>query len=335
MLNNEMLLKNIKYLCDKHNIKITNLEKELGFGAGIITRWGNNADPSLSKIIDIANYFRISLDEVVGYNQNKNDEFLSVLIKITEEQIATWHKAENNDSVVQFCGLKIFREKEFTELQYHSQYNNGYFIIYCFCSREDLLNPLELCLYIQPQNASAVLQKYTVDSLRPLWIKILKNLGDNAPDEIKAEDVKNSLILQYGGNEIQKLQKKMNMTFASNIYDEKIKEIMLFKGCLLYDMNVDCVMDTEAISGVTHIAKDFYYKHKDKLGNVIKAKLSKGQDLVLIYENYLMKLSGFSWGKECGMTGYNGLIEVLKDAGFDISDHTVFNKNNLVLTPIR
>ena len=71
MLNNKELFNNIKTLCDEKGIKITNLEKELGFGGGIISRWGNNADPSLSKIVDIADYFNVTIDELIGRNSNK------------------------------------------------------------------------------------------------------------------------------------------------------------------------------------------------------------------------------------------------------------------------
>ena len=41
-------------------------KRQFSTDQSLISRW-NKSDPSLSKIIDIANYFNISLDELTGY----------------------------------------------------------------------------------------------------------------------------------------------------------------------------------------------------------------------------------------------------------------------------
>ena len=38
----------------------------MGMGAGTISRW-NKASPSLDKIVSIAGYFKISIDQLAGY----------------------------------------------------------------------------------------------------------------------------------------------------------------------------------------------------------------------------------------------------------------------------
>ena len=65
-MDNEQLVKSIRQLCKNRNIAISQLENDLNFGAGLISRWSKNS-PSIDKIVDIANYFHVSIDEVVGY----------------------------------------------------------------------------------------------------------------------------------------------------------------------------------------------------------------------------------------------------------------------------
>lgn len=77
-MNNEILLSNIKELCRKNNITVTYLEKVIGMGAGTISRW-NKASPSFDKIVSIARYFKISIDQLAGYSvepdiENRPDE---------------------------------------------------------------------------------------------------------------------------------------------------------------------------------------------------------------------------------------------------------------------
>ena len=204
MLNNKLLIENIKKLCNQHNIKITNLEKELGFGAGIISRWGNDADPSLSKIIQIADYFHVSIDEVVGYNQSLNDEFLNKLYHQTEEKLISW-KLVTNNSTTEYPNIKLFDvgadeyqqydEEEYGQKHYVAKYNGGYIIMYSFYKYDFLLKPVSVRMFIQPtQESYLVEQHYPENILTKLWIKILNSLGNDAPDEVKAEDLKNSFI---------------------------------------------------------------------------------------------------------------------------------------------
>jgi transcriptional regulator with XRE-family HTH domain len=204
LLNNKLLIENIRRLCSQHNIKITNLEKELGFGAGIISRWGNDADPSLSKIIQVADYFHVSIDEVVGYKQNLNDEFLNKLYQQTEKKIIFW-KLVTNDTTTEYPNIKLFDvgadeyklydKEEYSQTHYVTKYNGGYIIMYSFYKYGSLLSPTDVRLFIQPtQESYLVEQNYTESTLKMLWIKILNSLGDDAPDEVKAEDLKNSFI---------------------------------------------------------------------------------------------------------------------------------------------
>lgn len=59
------ILENVQLLCKEHGISVPGLEKELGLGKGSIYRWNKNS-PSVDKLQKVANYFRVSLDQVVG-----------------------------------------------------------------------------------------------------------------------------------------------------------------------------------------------------------------------------------------------------------------------------
>ena len=77
-MNNETLVNSIRELCRIHNITVTKLEETLGMSQGLISRWAKS-DPSLSKIIDIANYFRVSIDELLG---NIKYEYIDTIYKV-------------------------------------------------------------------------------------------------------------------------------------------------------------------------------------------------------------------------------------------------------------
>lgn len=90
--------------------------------------------------------------------------------------------------------------------------------MHCFSQHNKSLKPEELGLYIQPTSASdLVKQEYLSDQLMPLWALILSK-SDDAPDDAKAENIKQKLMMPslYEGtqrmnayvNEINKINNK-------------------------------------------------------------------------------------------------------------------------------
>ena len=55
----------IKGLCVSKGISIPELERELGFGKGSIYNW-NKSYPNLNNLIKVADYFDITIDELIG-----------------------------------------------------------------------------------------------------------------------------------------------------------------------------------------------------------------------------------------------------------------------------
>ncbi len=203
-MNNELLLKNIKELCKKENISISQLEKELEFSPSLISRW-KDKNPNIDRIIDIANRFNISIDDLVGRKpqwQKSDKYFLSILEDITDNKKIVWNIIDNNTDTKVGRPRKNpiidpYNEDSYNEVCYFAEYNTGFIIIYCFYGYGKLLNPYELKLYVQPPNQTKyALQEYLMDELKPLWIKILSNLKE-VPIEIKSEEFKNSLIKEF------------------------------------------------------------------------------------------------------------------------------------------
>lgn len=68
----------IKELALSANITLPDLEKELGFGAGTISKWKTSV-PSADKLAKVADYFGVSVDYLIGRSGCKNPIDLSTL----------------------------------------------------------------------------------------------------------------------------------------------------------------------------------------------------------------------------------------------------------------
>lgn len=85
-----MLVDKIRALAKLKGYSLTNLEKELGFGNGTITRWSKSS-PSSEKLGKVADFLDVSLDYLTGRDddkskivpKNKNEEELIVLFRET------------------------------------------------------------------------------------------------------------------------------------------------------------------------------------------------------------------------------------------------------------
>jgi len=63
-MDSKMIVDSINILCKINNISISQLEKDLNFKPSLIDSW-NNSLPTLDEIVDIANYFEVSLDDLI------------------------------------------------------------------------------------------------------------------------------------------------------------------------------------------------------------------------------------------------------------------------------
>lgn len=200
-MDNELLVKSIRELCKKNNVAVSQLENDLNFGAGLISRWIKSS-PSLDKIIDISDYFHVSIDEVVGYNINTNDVFLSKLYDQTSNGDIKWTNSKimkQEGAMIKLYSIfeepGVLQSDDEAETSYAIRFQNGYIIIYAYYYFDEMLKPKRIILFIQPSDDSYLVdQHYTTKELMPLWIKLLNNLDDETPDEVRAEIVKNEFV---------------------------------------------------------------------------------------------------------------------------------------------
>lgn len=62
------LVEKVKALCDEHEVTFAALERRLDFGNGTIRKW-DNATPSGDKLAKVADYFRVSVDYLLGRDE--------------------------------------------------------------------------------------------------------------------------------------------------------------------------------------------------------------------------------------------------------------------------
>lgn len=198
-MDNEAIVNSIKALCKSIDISASQLEKEVGLSQGLISKWQKTM-PSLDKIIDIADYFHVSLDDVIGRDASFSDIFIETLYNETINNTLRWYpnSLQNKRNIILPRREDIYDEDKYTEIAYYTEFNEGCFIINCFCRYHQTISPTVLDFYIKPDDKSElVFQEYTTDELKPLWIAIIKNLDEGAPDEIKVEDLKQKFLMQF------------------------------------------------------------------------------------------------------------------------------------------
>ena len=61
-----VLYQRIKSLCSEHSMTINKLESELGFSPSSIQKWKTINSPSVNKVIEVAKYFDVSVDYLLG-----------------------------------------------------------------------------------------------------------------------------------------------------------------------------------------------------------------------------------------------------------------------------
>ncbi len=243
-MDNELLVKSIKNICRINNISVSQLENTLGFSPSLISRW-NKTSPSLDKIIDIADYFHVSLDEVVGRNQkkkNKNYNFISLIIEQTKNNILQWKDYFSLD----FSKIKCKKPEDINSIlsnfnnyydremyTFFAEYNNGYLILSCYLVvPNNAIEKYEFFFYVQPNNdTQPVYQLCDQEQLLELYRCIRKSLYGETP-ELLAEDFKQQFIIEQeksmlnGINQYLKNVPENNEDLDKFIVDENAKKIL-------------------------------------------------------------------------------------------------------------
>ena len=235
-MNNELLVKSIREICKENKITPSQLENELGFGAGLISRWSKNS-PSLDKIVDIADYFNITIDELIGRSSNNDkkcndDNLVMSIIKLTEDETLKWKKIDDyEEEEINDRSYEDLFDLYDEEIEiYKAKYNESFiFLIAQYNSMFGKISDLVAKLFLQPDYLSyPVLQESDEKITDDLWIKVRKKfLG--IPDEWKAEKVKQQII-DSGSNAILNDMNNIKMEYDFSLIKDadtpEVKEII-------------------------------------------------------------------------------------------------------------
>ncbi|HCL03631.1 MAG TPA: XRE family transcriptional regulator [Lachnoclostridium phytofermentans] len=85
----------IKKLCTEENIKISALERDLGFSRGAIYKMADS-DPSADKIRKLADYFNVSADYLLGRTNDKNWINCNNISDMTYDIFVKFYEANKN-----------------------------------------------------------------------------------------------------------------------------------------------------------------------------------------------------------------------------------------------
>lgn len=98
----------IKELANQRKVSVAELERDLGFGNGSISKW-NKQSPSTEKLKQVADYFQVSLDYLVGRSNDKYDLSPQEKIDIGVEA-EKMMKGLNDEGSINFYGEPMSEE---------------------------------------------------------------------------------------------------------------------------------------------------------------------------------------------------------------------------------
>ena len=111
------LVERIKKLAKEHGTNLANLERELGISNGVIRRW-DNASPTCDKILRIADYFSVSVDELLRGKTIENGNLNPSTIKL----ISLFNSVDSldQDRILKYLELANSVKNSVTDIITHS-----------------------------------------------------------------------------------------------------------------------------------------------------------------------------------------------------------------------
>lgn len=217
-MDGNILIENIRSLCKKRKISISKLESDLFLSPGLISRW-NKSVPAMDKIMDIAKYFDVSIDELVGRTKKSSsyaniDCLLMMLYNRSLVAEVTWEILNFEDPPVGLENIvfSFFFKSEPCDC-YFTSYMDGYFFLTITHSPRD---DLQLALYTLPDIYS---QPECVCSETEQLFQIyeyLNRLLAKQLNQIKTTNFINAFIADPAMSDNEKITPMRNVNEASN-----------------------------------------------------------------------------------------------------------------------
>ena len=87
-MNSSLIKENVKRLAKERKISIAKMERDLGFSKKYISKL-DQYNPSIDKVIAMADYLHVSVDELVGYTGDQDDDLKKLM------DMASWLSKED------------------------------------------------------------------------------------------------------------------------------------------------------------------------------------------------------------------------------------------------
>lgn len=199
-MNNEALLANIRNLCKNNGVTIVALEKHLGIGAGTISRW-NKANPSFDKIVAIADYFHVSIDQLAGRSvrektadiEETSRRIIQFLLRESksEEKAGFWHDYDEEPPETEFMVEKLNFRRFMGKLFYACDEDGYYLLEVCYSLDGNFDYKTNLKLYLMPdERTEPVLECDSSYALRELYEYIMNDMKSREKERSSRERVK-------------------------------------------------------------------------------------------------------------------------------------------------
>ena len=134
MFDSGRVVDTIKQLCKENNIKISDLENNLGLSKGNISRWTQSCPNAIKVLQDMAHILNTSVDYILGtyVNQNTSNnkaDTLNQLILDTKSRGVEWVKIESSKAkkipIIRYVNDSVYNTRT---LAYETNYNNFHLI---------------------------------------------------------------------------------------------------------------------------------------------------------------------------------------------------------------
>ncbi len=198
-MDTSVLLNNIRALCKKNKISISRLESDLFYSPGLISRWSKNT-PSLDRVLDIANYFGVSLDELVSHSTNHdtdNKRLILALLNRAKTDEINWEILNFQNPPIPLADISSQSFFPFGECDcYYTTFKEGFF----FLASTRIGGSLLLALYVLP-NAYSQLELIceNVPELKDLHECLSRRLGKRL-NKIKTDNFINAFLSSSSTN---------------------------------------------------------------------------------------------------------------------------------------
>lgn len=152
MFDSGRVVDTIKQLCKENNIKISDLESQLGLSKGNISRWSTSCPKAIKVLYDMANTLNTSVDYILGTyvdqnTQNNKADTLNQLILDTKSRGVEWSKIKSSKAkkipIISYVNDSVYNTRT---LAYETSYND-FHLIFVGDTFED-----ENQLYIESNN---------------------------------------------------------------------------------------------------------------------------------------------------------------------------------------